>query len=191
MNALTTRESADLARLETIVKTGLDNFVKVGQALTEIRDRQLYRQEFGSFEAYCLDKFGFKKSQGYRLIDAARIHKITEKVSPNGGHFQSERQTRAIADQARKEVKQAQKPHDDVIKEIVQRVNAAQAKARKIKLAKRPPRDFVDLMRRHAQTIQKINFKIKTTLRKRIAVRVKALLAVLAKTRTIKPTPAE
>ncbi len=43
----------------------------VANALLEIRDSRLYRQQFPTFEAYCRERWGFERRQAYRLIDAA------------------------------------------------------------------------------------------------------------------------
>ena len=66
-------EKARKRELETIVQTGLAGFVEVGNALQEIRDARLYRDEHDSFEAYCAKKWAFTASYGYRLIAVAEI----------------------------------------------------------------------------------------------------------------------
>jgi len=53
------------------VSGGLSTFYEVGQALLEIRERKLYRAAFSSWDAYCKLRWGFGRSQGYRLITAA------------------------------------------------------------------------------------------------------------------------
>ena len=70
--------SQRLAQLEQIIAAGRQTFYDVGNALLEIRDSELYKPRYRSFEEYCLDKWGFGRSQAYRLMDAA------EKLSPNG-----------------------------------------------------------------------------------------------------------
>lgn len=69
--AITVAELARLGELEQVVETGLTVFTKVGNALLEIRDSRLYRQQFATFEAYCRERWGFERRQAYRLIDAA------------------------------------------------------------------------------------------------------------------------
>ena len=51
-------EANDLARLEAIVAKGLQTFLEVGAALTEIWDRKLYRAEHATFADYCKTKWG-------------------------------------------------------------------------------------------------------------------------------------
>ena len=58
MTALTASQQARLATLEAIVERGLDTFVQVGLALAEIRDARLYKQRYGTFEAYCSERWG-------------------------------------------------------------------------------------------------------------------------------------
>lgn len=70
---LTLVEIARLGELEQVVETGLTVFVKVGNALLEIRDSRLYRQQFPTFEAYCRERWGLKQSRAYQLLDAAVV----------------------------------------------------------------------------------------------------------------------
>lgn len=91
MTALTASQQARLATLEAIVERGLDTFVQVGLALAEIRDARLYKQRYGTFEAYCRERWGFSRSRGYRLIRAAELASL----SPTGD-IQNERQARAV-----------------------------------------------------------------------------------------------
>lgn len=70
---LTKGEANDLKRLEGRVREGLMDFVEVGHALAEIRDRRLYRAEYESFEAYLADRWSLGRPAGYRLIDSAAV----------------------------------------------------------------------------------------------------------------------
>lgn len=72
-DVLTLSEVGRLAELEQVVETGLTVFVAVGNALLEIRDSRLYRQQFPTFEAYCRERWGLKQSHAYRMIDAAVV----------------------------------------------------------------------------------------------------------------------
>lgn len=63
---------AKLEALETRVESGLTNFIDVGNALTEIRDRKLYQVAgHTAFEDYCRIRWGMAKSKAYYLINAA------------------------------------------------------------------------------------------------------------------------
>jgi ParB family chromosome partitioning protein len=70
-----------LVELEAVVERGLEMFVAVGLALTEIRDSRLYRDSHPTFEAYLADRWNMSSSHGYRKIDAARVAVL---VSPIG-----------------------------------------------------------------------------------------------------------
>ena len=86
--------SQRLAQLEQIIAAGRQTFEDVGRALLEIRDLKLYKPQYRSFEAYCIEKWGFALSQAYRLMDAA------EKLSQNGeipvGEILKESHARAL-----------------------------------------------------------------------------------------------
>lgn len=66
-------ESTRLAELEIVIERGLTTFVEVGNALMEIRDSRLYRSEFGTFESYVLDRWGWQRQTAYGYIDAAKV----------------------------------------------------------------------------------------------------------------------
>lgn len=78
---ITLDESKRLIALERQIAGGLRTFVQVGEALCEIRDSRLYRVEFGTFEEYCKSKWGFTKTQAFRLIGGAEVAK---NLSPIG-----------------------------------------------------------------------------------------------------------
>ena len=66
---------------ERVIAAGLATFVEVGAALMRIRDERLYVDEYGTFEDYCRERWGFSRSRAHRLIEAAEI---TEAVLPIG-----------------------------------------------------------------------------------------------------------
>jgi hypothetical protein len=71
-----------LVHLETIIEKQRRCFYKIGKALKEVRDERLYRQLlFDSFEIYLKQRWDMSRSQGYRLIDAARV---IDNLSPIG-----------------------------------------------------------------------------------------------------------
>lgn len=65
-------ESAELLLHEKTIEQGLKTFVDVGNALLAIRDKRLYRQDFGTFEDYCQERWGMERRHAYRLMDAAQ-----------------------------------------------------------------------------------------------------------------------
>lgn len=93
--ALTKDEVSEFKRLKKVVKDGLSTFVDVGTALKVIRDEQLYREHYKTFEAFCKVEYDLPRSHAYRLIDSS---KVVENLSPIGGQIlTSERQVRALA----------------------------------------------------------------------------------------------
>jgi len=68
---LTNTEQSRLEQCEAVIERGLKTFVDVGNALLEIRDSRLYRAEFGTFEDYCKDKWGWVASRARQLIAAS------------------------------------------------------------------------------------------------------------------------
>jgi hypothetical protein len=81
LSALSPTEVRDLTRYEDTISKGWDTFIAVGQALTHIRDKGLYRAEFHSFETYCRHKWHYRRAHAYRLIGAAEVIQV---LSPIG-----------------------------------------------------------------------------------------------------------
>lgn len=80
------QESKRLNELESIIKLHGSAFIAVGDALTEIRDKKLYRSEYATFEAYCKDVWGWSASRSRQLCTAASVAKsVTNVTLPNEG----------------------------------------------------------------------------------------------------------
>lgn len=75
------QEKEDRDRLEATIKKGKKAFVDVGRALAEIRDRKLWRDVFDSFDAYCQEKWGFKRRRADELIQGAAVAGALAEVS--------------------------------------------------------------------------------------------------------------
>jgi len=87
-------ERNELERCEVVIKQGLETFIEVGQALLTIREKRLYRLEFGTFEDYCRDRWGMSRINAHRLIEASEV---MSNLLPMGNiKPQSERQARPL-----------------------------------------------------------------------------------------------
>jgi len=94
MQILVKSEKRILAECEATIKQGLANFIEVGNALMRIREGKLYRQEYKTFEAYCLEKWGMSRMRASQLISAAGV---MENVNHGLQKPTSERQARPLA----------------------------------------------------------------------------------------------
>lgn len=83
-NELTTKQENRLRELTDKINLWINDRFKVGEYLSEIRDSKLYRRDFDTFEEFCESTFKFKKSQAYRLIEAAEFKKL-----PEGRHVET------------------------------------------------------------------------------------------------------
>lgn len=70
---MTLAEISRLQELEQVVETGLTVFVKVGNALLEIRDSRLYRQQCPTFETYCRERWGMARNYANKVIAATEV----------------------------------------------------------------------------------------------------------------------
>jgi hypothetical protein len=70
-----------LTELEGQVRRGLDSFVQVGNALSEIKTRNGFMlRDCKTFDEYCAKTFGFSERNGYRMIAAAETAKKVEEA---------------------------------------------------------------------------------------------------------------
>ncbi len=63
-------------------KKKIDDFLKVAEALKTIRDQKLYRGQFASFDAYCLNRLGMAGAQVDLLIAFADVEVRTRGTKP-------------------------------------------------------------------------------------------------------------
>ena len=72
--ALTKTEKTELAKYEQIIADNLLSFYLIGMALIAIKQKKLYRAEYGTFEAYASERWKLSKSYAYQLVNAAHIY---------------------------------------------------------------------------------------------------------------------
>lgn|SRR5918994_2408165 len=84
---LSRREREALLVCEATIDEHLGAWVNVTNAIAEIANRRLYRETHPTFEAYLRDRWGLSRSQGHRLVLAARVA-----MSPVGDTIRNERQ---------------------------------------------------------------------------------------------------
>ena len=94
---LTAEELHILESCESIIQQHLAEFFKVGVALATVQEGRLYRLNFKTFEHYCAEKWGFGRSQAYRLVDAAKVQKLLSPLGDNVPLPTTERQIRPLA----------------------------------------------------------------------------------------------
>lgn len=102
MNELTTT-SRTLAEVEESIERHIgaakESFMKIGEDLKDVRDNRLYKPEnggqYGTFEDYCRERWGFSRVHGYRLIVGAEI--ALALPAGNNAAPTSERQLRPLA----------------------------------------------------------------------------------------------
>ena len=73
MPRLTSNERSRFEQYERTIESGLNTFVEVGRALTEIRDAKLYRATHKTFESYCKDRWEISRPRAYALMEQASV----------------------------------------------------------------------------------------------------------------------
>jgi len=98
LEELTHDEERDRHRLELRVEQA---FYQAGKALSELRERRLYRSTHKTFEAYCRDRFNYSRDAAYLKIAAAEVYDNIQKFLPTIGRQipmpTTERQLRDLA----------------------------------------------------------------------------------------------
>ncbi len=102
--ALTDQEQGRLIELEGFIRTGVATFIQVGESLAEIKDKELYRAEFRTFEIYCKSKWDFTARRAYQLIEASAV--VEELPAHLRTAVHTESAARALADEAPRKRKQ-------------------------------------------------------------------------------------
>ncbi len=72
---LTSKEADELKKQEAIVEACEGELWKRAEALTVIHDGKLYKGTHKRFGDYCLDRWGFDRSQADRNLNALRVYK--------------------------------------------------------------------------------------------------------------------
>ena len=72
-NELTNTDTTRLRECEDKIDRSLRSFVDIGDALLEIRESRLYRDEHTTFERYCQERWNITKSRANQLISASRL----------------------------------------------------------------------------------------------------------------------
>ena len=81
LSALGSDEKVLLNECESIIEKGFNTFTEVGNALFEIRNNKLYRENHTTFEDYCKQKWQIKRQRAYELMDAAGIVNTLSEIS--------------------------------------------------------------------------------------------------------------
>jgi hypothetical protein len=80
---LTQRERAELQECEQAVTSGLNEFLRVGKALSTIRNKRLFRETHASFEAYVTERWGLGIGATGTLITSYHIAEQLEEAGIN------------------------------------------------------------------------------------------------------------
>lgn len=80
---LSSRERMLRAELERRIVSEFGAFHRVGTALAEINERQLYRETHPTFESYCKNLWDMARGTAYRYIAAAEVFENVSKLETN------------------------------------------------------------------------------------------------------------
>lgn len=92
----TEQDETALRYNEQVIEDGLETYMKVGQALMEIRDNRLYRKEFQTFEEYCREKWGRSRRWANRIIKSSEVAGVIGNGTHGSQIPETERQARPL-----------------------------------------------------------------------------------------------
>lgn len=96
ISKLTRSETELLISCEDRIALGEKTFVDVGLALSEIREKRLYRETHKTFEDYCRQRWGWTRMRASQLISAASVvQNVNQGLQGDGPD--SERQARPLS----------------------------------------------------------------------------------------------
>lgn len=80
-------ERSKYSNCKDTIKSGLKSFIEVGDALLELRESKLYREEYGTFEECCDIEFGISRPRAYQFMAssdvAGNLSTMVDKASLN------------------------------------------------------------------------------------------------------------
>lgn len=80
---LSPAERAELSSCVETVKRGLRSFLEAGQALENIRAKQLYREGHRTFESFAEREFGLSDRRLHQLIESFKLVENLKSISPS------------------------------------------------------------------------------------------------------------
>jgi len=83
MDMLPLMSEQELQRCETTISAGLQTYIEVGKALTDIRDRKGYRFQYGTFAEYVESRWKMSISSAYNQIAAAQVAENVQALGQN------------------------------------------------------------------------------------------------------------
>lgn len=73
VDPLTKAEREEFERAEVAIGKGFKYAAALGEALSVVSEKRLYRENYPTFEDYCRDRWGVEVRKAYRLIDLSAI----------------------------------------------------------------------------------------------------------------------
>lgn len=91
-----TEQHKRLHALEIVIEEGKQTFIQVGNALSEIKEEELYKATHKTFEMYCRERWGFSKTYANNIVRASAVVKsLPEELATM---VATERQARALSE---------------------------------------------------------------------------------------------
>ncbi len=82
--SLSSDQQSELTTQERVIDRWQRGSLEAGKALLKIRDARLYRDKYSTFEDYCHQRWGFGRSYGHRLVQAAEVVQSITREDENG-----------------------------------------------------------------------------------------------------------
>lgn len=96
MNDIVAMTLDELQGYEVVIERGKQAFIEVGEALAEIKCRKGYKLQYGTFEQYCQQRWGFSSSYARKQIKSAETVRLIKEKTDNCPQNLTEGQLRPI-----------------------------------------------------------------------------------------------
>lgn len=114
-----------LSECEARIERGLATFVDVGNAIREIRDDRLYREQYATFEEYCKERWGWDRRHANRHVEAAETVEALGSIDPKPENVA---QTRELVPLAKEDPAAAQALWGELVEEHGDKLTAKKIK---------------------------------------------------------------
>lgn len=62
--------NSELAKHEAVIERGMRTTIEVGLSMKAIKDGELYREQYKTFEIYARDRWGYSRARAYAALAA-------------------------------------------------------------------------------------------------------------------------
>jgi hypothetical protein len=118
------QQQQSVRTLEAVIERGKQAFIEVGRALTEIREFKRYREAgYGTFEEYCLKRWGFSRQSASYYIVAAEVAENLSTQVDNPSSLTQARELSVLPPELQREIAAITDFSETTVRELKEQIN--------------------------------------------------------------------